>query len=48
MMATKAALPGTVIANWLQLLQNPLLQKSVKAGSPLGAEIGGAELRSWW
>ena len=29
MMATKAPLPGTVIANWLQLLQNPLLQKSV-------------------
>ena len=28
-MATKAALPGTVIANWLKLLQNPLLQKSV-------------------
>ena len=28
-MATKAALPGTVIANWPQLLQNPLLQKSV-------------------
>ena len=28
-MATKAGLPGTVIANWLKLLQNPLLQKSV-------------------
>ena len=25
----QAALPGTVIANWLELLQNPLLQKSV-------------------
>ena len=40
----QAALPGTVIANWLKLQQNPLLQKSVKAGSLIGAEIGGAEL----
>ena len=39
----QAALPGTVIANWPQLLQNPLLQKSVKAVSLIGAE-----LRSWW